>query len=60
LIDIQRRDLLRRLRDLQRLSTTTTAIDEGQLLVEGAALRLQADIRWLEACEQFWTRKGAQ
>ena len=25
------------------------------LLLEGVVLRLQADLRWLEACEQYWT-----
>jgi hypothetical protein len=25
------------------------------LLLEGVVLRLQADLRWLEACEQNWT-----
>jgi hypothetical protein len=25
------------------------------LLLEGVVLRLQADLRWLEACERFWT-----
>lgn len=24
------------------------------LLLEGIVLRLQADLRWLEACEQNW------
>jgi hypothetical protein len=29
------------------------------LLLEGVVLRLQADLRWLEACEEAWTeRKG--
>ena len=25
------------------------------LLLEGVVLRLQADLRWLEVCAQFWT-----
>jgi hypothetical protein len=25
------------------------------LLLEGIVLRLQADLRWLEACERVWT-----
>ena len=25
------------------------------LLLEGIVLRLQADLRWLEACERNWT-----
>jgi DNA-binding PadR family transcriptional regulator len=55
MIDAQRRELLRQLRDVQRLAESQPADGEGVLLLEGAALRLQADIRWLEACEQRWT-----
>jgi DNA-binding PadR family transcriptional regulator len=59
LIDAQRRELLRRLREVQRLVEAHPAEDEDTsvLLLEGSALRLQADIRWLEACEQRWTRR---
>lgn len=61
LIDAQRRELLRRLRDIQQITpAAATPLDEGQLLLEGAALRLEADIRWLEACEDFWSGKGKQ
>ncbi|MGD0607171.1 MAG: hypothetical protein ABSA53_26760 [Streptosporangiaceae bacterium] len=28
---------------------------QAALLLEGSVLRLQADLRWLEACEQNWT-----
>ena len=56
LIDAQRRELLRRLREVQRLiESHAEGDDDGGLLLEGSALRLQADIRWLEACEQRWT-----
>jgi hypothetical protein len=57
LIDAQRRELLRRLREVQRLAESQPANDEddGVLLLVGSALRLQADIRWLEACEERWT-----
>ena len=58
LIDAQRRHLLRRLREVQRLAAAASEVDEGRLLIEGAAMRLQADIRWLELCEQWWIRKG--
>jgi hypothetical protein len=27
---------------------------EAGLLLEGLVLRLQADLRWLEACERHW------
>jgi hypothetical protein len=48
---------MRRLRDVQRLAESQTAGDDGDgvLLLEASALRLQADIRWLEACETRWT-----
>ena len=59
LIDAQRRELLRRLRDVQRL-LDAAADPDSALLLEGTALRLQADIRWLEACEQRWTAGGAR
>ncbi|GAA4707782.1 PadR family transcriptional regulator [Phytohabitans rumicis] len=55
LIDAQRRDLLRRLREVQRIAQAEPAGSDGALILEGSALRLQADIRWLEACEQRWT-----
>src|SRR5262245_34878161 len=54
LIDAQRRDLLRRLREVQRLGAEAPD-DDGRLLLEGTALRLQADIRWLERCERRWS-----
>jgi DNA-binding PadR family transcriptional regulator len=56
LIDAQRRDLLRRLRDVQRLASEAPD-DDGRLLLEGTALRLQADIRWLESCERRWSTR---
>ena len=55
LIDAQRRDLLRRLHDVQRLAQDPAADADAVLLLEGTALRLEADVRWLEACEQHWT-----
>ena len=55
LIDAQRRELMRQLREVQRLAESEPADDDGVLLLEGSALRLQADIRWLEACETRWT-----
>lgn len=55
LIDAQRRELLRLLRDVERLAQDPSVDADGILLLEGTALRLQADVRWLEACEQRWT-----
>jgi DNA-binding PadR family transcriptional regulator len=57
LIDAQRRDLLRRLRDVQRLAQEVSVDDDSGLILEGSALRLQADVRWLEACERRWTTR---
>jgi DNA-binding PadR family transcriptional regulator len=58
IVDAQRRELLRRLRDAQRAAMGEVADSDGALLLEGVVLRLQADLRWLEACESTWTRRG--
>jgi DNA-binding PadR family transcriptional regulator len=59
LVDAQRRELLRRLRDAQRAAMAEPPGSSAGLLLEGIVLRLQADLRWLEACERVWTgRKG--
>jgi DNA-binding PadR family transcriptional regulator len=55
IVDMQRRELLRRLRDAQRAAMAEPDHSEAGLLLEGIALRLQADLRWLEACERAWT-----
>jgi DNA-binding PadR family transcriptional regulator len=55
IVDTQRRELLRRLRDAQRAAMTEPDGSDAALLLEGIVLRLQADLRWLEACEQSWT-----
>jgi DNA-binding PadR family transcriptional regulator len=52
LIDSQRLELLRELRQLQELALQEPSDSDGSLLLEGASLRLQADIRWLEVCER--------
>ncbi|MFI5890129.1 PadR family transcriptional regulator [Actinoplanes sp. NPDC051513] len=57
IVDAQRRELLRRLRDAQRAAMAEPAGSGAALLLEGVVLRLQADLRWLEACEQNWTRR---
>jgi DNA-binding PadR family transcriptional regulator len=53
LVDAQRLELLRRLRELQDVARGEDPASAGVLLLEGAALRLQADIRWLETCENW-------
>jgi DNA-binding PadR family transcriptional regulator len=54
IVDAQRRELLRRLRDAQRAAMAEQDGSGAALLLEGIVLRLQADLRWLEACEQSW------
>ncbi|MEV6302146.1 PadR family transcriptional regulator [Actinoplanes sp. NPDC051861] len=60
IVDTQRRELLRRLRDAQRAAMAEPEHSGAALLLEGVVLRLQADVRWLEACEKTWTRRRAQ
>jgi DNA-binding PadR family transcriptional regulator len=55
IVDTQRRELLRRLRDAQRAAMAEPERSNAALLLEGIVLRLQADLRWLEACEKNWT-----
>lgn len=55
IVDMQRRELLRRLRDAQRAAMDEPDHSNAALLLEGIVLRLQADLRWLEACERSWT-----
>jgi hypothetical protein len=55
IVDTQRRELLRRLRDAQRAAMTEPDRSNAALLLEGIVLRLQADLHWLEACEKNWT-----
>ena len=54
IVDAQRRELLRRLRDAQRAAMEEPDRSTAGLLMEGVVLRLQADLRWLEACERTW------
>jgi DNA-binding PadR family transcriptional regulator len=55
IVNAQRRELLRRLRDAQRAALAEPKRSDAALLLEGIVLRLQADLRWLEACERNWT-----
>ncbi len=55
IIDLQRRELLRLLRDVQREAMNEQEASDSGLLLEGIVLRLQADLRFLEACERAWT-----
>jgi DNA-binding PadR family transcriptional regulator len=60
LIDAQRRELLRLLRDSQRAALAEPPASTAVLLLEGQMLRLEADLKWLDACEQTWTTRGDQ
>jgi DNA-binding PadR family transcriptional regulator len=60
IVDTQRRELLRRLRDAQRAAMAEPQGSNAALLLEGVVLRLQADLRWLEACEKNWTDRGSR
>ena len=55
IVDAQRRELLRTLRDAQRAALAEPDGSVAGLLLEGVVLRLQADLRWLEACERHWS-----
>ena len=57
IVDAQRRELLRRLRDAQRAALREPDTSDAALLLEGIVLRLQADLHWLEACERTWTNR---
>ena len=52
LIDRQRQALLQSLADLTPLLTDPD--EERRLLAEGLQLHLEADLRWLERCEEAW------
>jgi DNA-binding PadR family transcriptional regulator len=60
IIDSQRRELLRRLRDAQRAEMDEAEGSDAALLLEGIVLRLQADLRWLQACEANWTTRRSR
>jgi DNA-binding PadR family transcriptional regulator len=60
IVDAQRRELLRRLREVGRAAMAEPEGSQAGLLLEGIALRLQADLRWLGACERAWTNRRKQ
>jgi DNA-binding PadR family transcriptional regulator len=60
LIDTQRRDLLRRLREAGHAVLEEEKDSDAALLLEGIVLRLQADLRWLHACEIVWTKRSTR
>jgi DNA-binding PadR family transcriptional regulator len=54
LVDMQRHALLAELAGVQRASLGEPDGSVAGLLLEGVVLRLQADLRWLEACARHW------
>ena len=54
IVAAQRRELLRRLRGAQEAALGEPEGPHASLLLEGIVLRLQADLRWLEACQRIW------
>ncbi|GIG87896.1 PadR family transcriptional regulator [Plantactinospora endophytica] len=57
LVDAQRREVLRRLRDTQRAALDRSVDPVVGVLLEGVVLRLRADLEWLEVCERMWTER---
>jgi DNA-binding PadR family transcriptional regulator len=55
IVDRQRRELLRQLRDAQRAALAEPDGSPAALLLEGVVLRQQADLTWLESCERSWS-----
>lgn len=60
LVHAQRRELLRRVRDAQQAALAEPDGSLAGLLLEGIVLRLQADLRWLEACERHWVGRATE
>jgi DNA-binding PadR family transcriptional regulator len=54
IVDEQRRELLMSLAQAQRAALAEPDRSVAALLLEGVVLRLQADLRWLEACARYW------
>jgi DNA-binding PadR family transcriptional regulator len=55
LVDAQRHALLEGLASAQRAALAEPTESVAGLLLEGVVLRLQADLRWLEACAGYWS-----
>jgi DNA-binding PadR family transcriptional regulator len=54
LVDAQRHELLAGLAAAQRAALEEPDGSVAGLVLEGVVLRLQADLRWLEACARYW------
>jgi DNA-binding PadR family transcriptional regulator len=55
LIDRQRGAYLQALRELDDVAASVNGDETAALLVEGAALHLEADLKWLDLCERRMT-----
>jgi DNA-binding PadR family transcriptional regulator len=53
-VGAQRRELLRRLGEVQRAALAEPADSDASLLLEGVVLRIEADLTWLDICQQAW------
>ena len=53
IVNLQRRELLLELREAERAALAEPDGSVAALLLEGVVLRLQADLRWLEACARY-------
>ncbi|HWF41489.1 MAG TPA: PadR family transcriptional regulator [Acidothermaceae bacterium] len=60
IVDLQRRELLRRLRDVQQAAMAEPNESDAGLVLEGIVLRLQADLRWLDSCERVWSERRSK
>jgi hypothetical protein len=58
LVEAQRGELLRQLADVQGAALDEPDGSAAALLIEGVTLRLEADLRWLDACARHWERRG--
>ena len=58
LIERQRREYLQALRDLA--GAATNGNEAGSLLAEGAALHLEADLKWLDLCQERLIREDQE
>jgi len=57
LVKQQRDELLLALREAQQKALDEPAGSVAGLLLEAVVLRLQADLRWLEACTAHWSQR---
>lgn len=60
LVGEQRRALMRGLAEIERAALAHELGSEPWLLLEGIALRMQADLRWLDVCERVWSARAGK